>query len=91
MAFNASEISGIDVNMDLELIAFVIKTIQIFFLALGTVLKSMIIYFERFGRDTQKRSLFNRVSLLKWKITSLTQYRYLENWFHLDEIFVKII
>ena len=65
MAFNASEISGIDVNMDLELIAFVIKTIQIFFLALGTVLKSMIIYFERFDRDTQKRSLFNRVSLLQ--------------------------
>ena len=71
MAFNASEISGIDVNMDLELIAFVIKTIQIIFLALGTVLKSMIIYFERFGRDTQKRSLFNRVSLLKCKTTEL--------------------
>ena len=49
-------------NMDLDLITFVLTIIQIIFITLGMVLKSMIIYFEQFGRDTQKRSLFNRVS-----------------------------
>jgi len=55
-------VNNIHHNMDLDLITFVLTIIQMIFLTLGMVLKSMIIYFEHFGRDTQKRSLFNRVS-----------------------------
>ena len=55
-------VNNIHRNMDLDLITFVLTIIQMIFLTLGMVLKSMIIYFEHFGRDTQKRSLFNRVS-----------------------------
>ena len=55
-------VNNIHHNMDLDLITFVLTIIQIIFITLGMVLKSMIIYFEQFGRDTQKRSLFNRVS-----------------------------
>ena len=55
-------VNNIHHNMDLDLITFVLTIIQIIFLTLGMVLKSMIIYFEHFGRDAQKRSLFNRVS-----------------------------
>ena len=55
-------VNNINHNMDLDLITFVLTIIQIIFITLGMVLKSMIIYFEQFGRDTQKRSLFNRVS-----------------------------
>ena len=49
-------------TMDLDLIISVLAVIQIIFIILGMVLRSMIIYFEQFGRDTQKRSLLNRVS-----------------------------
>ena len=55
-------VNNIHHNMDLDLITFVLTIIQMIFLTLEMVLKSMIIYFEHFGRDTQKRSLFNRVS-----------------------------
>ena len=49
-------------TMDLDLIISVLTVIQIIFIILGMVLRSMIIYFEQFGRDPQKRSLLNRVS-----------------------------
>ena len=59
---NLRIVNNINHNMDLDLITFVLTIIQIIFITLGMVLKSMIIFFEHFGRDTQKRSLFNRVS-----------------------------
>ena len=35
---------------------------KVTFLVLGMALQSLIIYFEMFGRDSQKRGLINRVS-----------------------------
>ena len=49
--------------MDLESIPLIVTPIQIIFIFMGVSLKCLIIYFEHFGRDTQKRSLLNRVSI----------------------------
>ena len=49
-------------QLDLSLLEVSFALLQIIFVAVGMVLKAMIIYFEHFGRDTQKRSLLNRVS-----------------------------
>ena len=56
-----------DDQLDLFLIEVPVTIVQIVFVILGMILKAMIVYFEHFGRDTQKRSLLNRVSWhLKW-------------------------
>ena len=49
-------------QLDLSLLELPLAFLQLIFVALGMILKAMIIYFEHFGRDTQKRSLLNRVS-----------------------------
>ena len=49
-------------QLDLLLLELPLAILQLIFVALGMILKAMIIYFEHFGRDTQKRSLLNRVS-----------------------------
>ena len=51
-----------DDQLDLFLIEVPVTIVQIVFVILGMILKAMIVYFEHFGRDTQKRSLLNRVS-----------------------------
>ena len=50
-------------NQRLDLLVFEapLTILSIIFVVLGMILKAMIIYFEHFGRDTQKRSLLNRV------------------------------
>ena len=54
-------------QIDLFLVDLSLSIVQIIFVVLGMILKTMIIYFEHFGRDTKKRSLFNRV-ILKFKL-----------------------
>ena len=52
-------------NQRLDLLVFEapLTILSIIFVVLGMILKAMIIYFEHFGRDTQKRSLLNRVRM----------------------------
>ena len=52
-------------NVDLDLIVWPLTIFQMIFIILGVILKLMIIYFEHYGRDSQKRSLVNRVSKTK--------------------------
>ena len=48
-------------QLDLLVFELPLTILSIIFVVLGMILKAMIIYFEHFGRDTQKRSLLNRV------------------------------
>ena len=47
---------------DYSIVTVSLTVLQIIFVMLGMILKTMIVYFEHFGRDSQKRSLLNRVS-----------------------------
>ena len=47
---------------DYFIVTVPLTVLQIIFVLLGMILKTMVIYFEHFGRDSQKRSLLNRVS-----------------------------
>ena len=47
---------------DYFIVTVPLTVLQIIFVMLGMILKTMVIYFEHFGRDSRKRSLLNRVS-----------------------------
>ena len=57
---NFNESSTVTYKLSPMIVA--ISITQIIFTIFGIFLKFLIIYYEQFGRDTQKRPLLNRVS-----------------------------
>ena len=49
-------------NVDSDSLVLTLTILQVMFIIFGIILKLMIVYFEHFGRDSQKRSLVNRVN-----------------------------
>ena len=57
-----STLNDLDVGEDLDNFRMILTIIKVLFVTFGGILQLMIIHFERFGRDSAKRSLVNRVS-----------------------------
>ena len=62
----SSTVNGTD-SLGPPVIVIPLTIIRAVFSILGIILKLMIIFYEHFGRDTQKRPLLNRVSVSFYK------------------------
>ena len=65
-----STLNDLDVGEDLDNFRMILTIIKVLFVTFGGILQLMIIHFERFGRDSAKRSLVNRVSKTTFGIFS---------------------
>ena len=74
MDLNSTSLSDLEIGEDLEKFGMILTIIKVLFVTFGGILQLMIIHFERFGRDSAKRSLVNRVSKTTFSIFSIVHF-----------------